>query len=234
MGMHHGAIVKELQRLKNEKKAQGLARFFKTGPGEYGHGDIFWGITMPQIRAVVHKNKDVRYDQIEFLIHHPVHEVRMTGLLLLVAKHETDPENARKSYIANIPYINNWDLVDVTTRFILGPIMYKDSQLFYSLLRSENIWERRLAIVATYYWIKKKDPTKTIEFARILLHDHHDLIQKAVGWMLREVGKECGKSYLCEFLDAHAKVMPRTMLRYAIEKLSEKEKKSYLQMKNIN
>jgi 3-methyladenine DNA glycosylase AlkD len=227
-------ILIDLHKMANKQKSQLLARFFKTGEGEYGEGDVFWGITMPQIRSVI-KNyyRDLTLSEVQKLLDNEVHEVRMAGVLTLVYKYERQAElNEQKAiynfYLKNAKQINNWDLVDVTCPHIMGAyLLNNDRAILYKLVKSKNLWERRMSILATAWFIREKQYADTLKLAELLLTDKHDLIHKAVGWMLREVGKR-DVDILRKFLEKYAKVMPRVMLRYAIEKLSAEQKQEYL------
>lgn len=222
-------LIKDLKKLANKEQAKNLQRFFKTGIGEYGEGDIFCGIKVPIIRQVAKKYYDLDFKDIESLIKNPVHEVRLAALLILVNKAKLDQRIAYKIYLRNTKYINNWDLVDLTAPQIIGVYLEdKDQSILEELAKSKSIWERRIAMLATFYFIYKGDPKPTLKIAKILVHDQHDLIQKAVGWMLREVGKRCSQEIEEEFLRKYAKTMPRTMLRYAIERFSQEKREYYL------
>ncbi len=227
-------IQKDLQALSNKTKAAFVQGYFKTGKGEYGEGDIFLGITVPQQRIVAKKYYAVLdFSDFQKLLESQIHEYRFTCLEMLVFKFEkSKDEKSRKQifnfYIKNKKYINNWDLVDTSSPYIVGGYLHdKDKSLLYKLAQSKNIWDRRIAIVATYNFIKKQQYTETLKISEILLHDTHDLIHKAVGWMLREVGNKSVEIEE-EFLKKHYKQMPRTMLRYAIEKFPKEVRKLYL------
>ena len=227
------AIIDELKLLANSMQAKNLQRFFKTGKGEYGEGDVFLGIKVPQIRSIVRKYwKETNLKVAEELLHSKYHEMRMCALLILVERYKkiaSEREKIFRIYIASAKYINNWDLVDLTAPQIVGGYLAdKPKTILYQFAKSKNLWERRIAILTTFNYIYQGESQETIKIARILLHDPHDLIHKAVGWMLREVGKRVDEKILTNFLDKRYKEMPRTMLRYAIEKLSEKKRKYYL------
>jgi len=225
-------LKKEIWILKNPTKAEILMRFFKTGKGEYGAGDKFLGIVVPKLRELVKKYwREIKLSEIEKLLHSQIHEERLIALLLLVKKFEAGEfqEKIFKMYLKNTKFINNWDLVDLSAPNIVGEYLRdKDRKILYQLAKSKKLWERRIAILATFQFIKNKETKDALAIAEILLKDKHDLIHKAVGWMLREVGKRCSEEILEKFLQKHFKTMPRTMLRYAIEKFSEKKRKSYL------
>jgi len=227
-------LRKEIEKLKNPTKAKILAGFFKTGKGEYGEGDRFLGIVVPFQRMLVKKYwRDLEIAEILKLLKSAFHEERLIALLLLVKKFEAGSEKEKeiifKAYLKNTKFINNWDLVDLTVPNIVGAYLKdKDRKILYKLAKSKDLWERRIAILATFQFIKNKDSKDALKISEILLSDDHDLIHKAVGWMLREVGKKCDEKILEKFLQKHVKIMPRTMLRYSIEKFSEKKRQFYL------
>ncbi len=220
-------ILKELKSVSNPKKAKELQWFFKTGKGEYGEGDIFVGIVMPDIRKIAKKySKVVTLYDLKPFISSEIHEYRMFALLTLTYM----PLNKEiyDFYINNLEYINNWDLVDVTTPNIVGKYLKdKDRSILYELAKSNNLWKQRVSIMATFAFIKEGDFKDTLAIAEILLHHKHDLIHKAVGWMLREVGNK-DQAIEEKFLKQYYKELPRTMLRYAIEKFEETKRKAYL------
>lgn len=227
-------IIKDLKKLKNPAKKKILQRFFKTGIGEYGEGDIFLGLTSAEIKNVAKKYfEETEFEGIKKLLDSEIHEERMCALRILVLKYEKikdekDKKQIYNFYIKNAQQINNWDLVDVSAPNIVGNyLLKKDRKILYKLARSKNLWERRIAIIATFEFIRHNDFIDTINLAEILLNDQHDLIHKAVGWMLREIGKRDLKT-LEDFLTKYYKIMPRTMLRYAIEKLSKNKRQLYL------
>ena len=228
-------IKKELGKLASLKQAQILQRFFKTGPGEYGEGDIFLGIKVPIQRQVVKKYyQDLPLSEIPKLLKTKVHEYRLVALLILVAKFNVKNISAaeRKKiydlYLKNTAYINNWDLVDLSAPHIVGVyLLNKPRAILYKLVKSKSLWERRIAILATFTFIRDNDFKDTLRIAKLLLGDKHDLIHKAVGWMLRELGKR-DQRVLENFLNIHYRNMPRTMLRYAIEKFEEPKRQYYM------
>jgi 3-methyladenine DNA glycosylase AlkD len=227
-------LKKELKTKASFKKAKILQRFFKTGPGEYGEGDVFLGVVVPEIRKLVKKYSNPETKEIIKLLHSKIHEERLTALLIMVDKFQTEKnkENIYNLYLKNTKYINNWDLVDLSAHKIIGEYLLNKSKLIlYKLARSRNLWERRISIISTFSFIKDNKFTETLKISRILLNDKHDLIHKAVGWMLREVGKRDLKIEE-EFLKKYYKKMPRTMFRYAIEKFPEKKRKQYLLKKH--
>ena len=228
-------IKKELNSLANKKQAKILQRFFKTGKGEYGEGDIFLGIKVPVQRKVAGRFEDLSLGDIEQLLHSSIHEYRLTAIIILVNQFKKADEDVKekiyKLYLRNAKWVNNWDLVDLSAHYIVGAyLLDKQRDVLYKLAKSKMLWERRIAIIATFVFIRNNDFKDTIKLAQILLKDKHDLIHKACGWMLRETGKksENGEKELIKFLNKHALKMPRTMLRYAIERLPETKRKYYL------
>lgn len=229
-------VVQKLAKFKNPIKAKILAGFFKTGKGQYGEGDIFWGINVPEQRRVALEFVDLPYPQIEELLRSQVHEHRLTALLILTYKYARLKVDAEKKkifdfYIKNLKYINNWDLVDVTCHKIIGDYLSDkkdtDRKLLYKLASSKNLWERRTAIVSTFCFIRQRDFRDSLKIGELLLRDKHDLIHKAVGWMLREVGKK-DEITLHNFLKKHHRQMSRTTLRYSIERLGEEFRRHYM------
>lgn len=226
-------IDQDFQKLKNPDQAAVLQRFFKTGPGEYAEGDIFLGLKVPQTRTLVKKYNNLSLAEITELIKSPIHEKRLLALLLMVEyKKQADEKLAGQLYnlyLKNTRFINNWDLVDLSAEHIVGGYLKnKDRTPLLKLAKSKLLWERRIAILATFNFIKTGDPVWTLRIAELLLADEHDLIHKAVGWMLREVGKRCSRQAEEDFLKKYYKKMPRTMLRYAIERFPEKLRLKYL------
>jgi len=233
--MTNQKIKKRLKQLANKEKAEVLQRFFKTGPGEYGEGDVFIGVKVPDLRKVAKDFQDIATEDVIVLLESAIHEERLLALLILVRKYVKGNETAKKRiyrlYLKKTKFINNWDLVDVTAHHIVGDyLMDKNKAPLYRLAKSEDLWERRIAILATFYFIKHGKYEETLKIAKILLTDKEDLIHKAVGWMLREIGK---RDMILEemFLQKHYKEMPRTMLRYAIEKFPEPKRQKYLKGK---
>jgi 3-methyladenine DNA glycosylase AlkD len=231
MSLHK--IKDELQRLGNPAQAKVLQRFFKTGKGEYGEGDLFRGIKIPVLRKLAKKYQDVPRAAVQALLTSKLHEDRMLALLILMALYAKADDAGRKNiyamYLRNTRYINNWDLVDATAHHIAGHyLMDKTREPLYCLARSEMLWERRIAIIATFHYIRQNRFDDTLKIAGMLIEDPHDLMHKAVGWMLREVGK---RDLLAEeqFLKTHYRQMPRTMLRYAIERFPEAKRRAYLE-----
>lgn len=223
----------DLKKRANAKKAKLLARFFKTGVGQYGEGDIFSGVMVPQTRQVAKSYANISLREAKELLHSKIHEERLCALLILIEKFKKSDETARekiyKLYLKNTAHINNWDLVDLSAhRIVGGYLAEKPKDILYKLAKSKSLWERRIAVIATFNFINRGEYADSLRLAEILLHDEHDLIQKAVGWMLREVGKRCSEKILEDFLYTRYKQMPRIMLRYAIERLPEARRKAYL------
>ena len=226
-------LRKDLNLYASPQKAEILKKFFKTGKGQYGEGDIFLGVQVPDLRKIVRKYANIPLDNTLNLLRSKIHEERLTALLFMVEKtkctDEAGKETLFKKYLENTLYINNWDLVDLSADKIVGSYLFeKPKNILYSLAASKNLWERRIAVMATFDFIKKGFYEDTLKLARILLNDRHDLIHKAVGWMLREIGKRCSQEVLEQFLLVNYKQMPRTMLRYAIERLPEDLRLQYL------
>ena len=230
--MNHKIIHNDLLQLANEQIAEHSQRFFKTGKGEYGEGDIFLGIRVPLLRKLVKKYRGISITEVRKLLHSKFHEERLLAVLMLVQLFKSGDKSVEKQvydlYLENTEFINNWDLVDISASHIVGAHLHeKDKAPLYNLVQSKNLWERRIAIIATFYFIRQNEFDDTLKIAEILLNDKEDLIHKAVGWMLREVGKR-EIELEEEFLQEHYKIMPRTMLRYAIEKFTETSRKMYL------
>lgn len=228
------SILKDIYSHSDETKAKLLARFFKTGRGQYGEGDIFWGLTVPVSRKLAQKYQDLSFKNINLLLKNKVHEVRLVSILVLVHRYKNGTTEEREKivqfYLRNTKYINNWDLVDLSASRILGEYLFfkKDKNILIQLARSKNLWEKRIAIITTLAFICRGESKWTFRIARLLLKDKHDLIHKAVGWMLREVGKRVSEKELKNFLDQNIKILPRTMLRYAIEKFPQNTRLEYL------
>lgn len=225
-------IVESLKLLGDVTIAGHSQRFFKTGPGEYGAGDVFLGIRVPVVRQQVAKHRHEPLEQVIELLHSQYHEARLLALVMMVDRFQRGDETVRlavfDAYLANTAYINNWDLVDSSAHKIMGAyLLDRPRQLLYDLAVSELLWERRIAIIATFWFIKDGDLIDALKLAEILVNDDHDLMHKAVGWVLREVGKK-DLPAMEDFLMRHYQTMPRTMLRYAIEKLPESRRQEYL------
>jgi 3-methyladenine DNA glycosylase AlkD len=235
-------MTKRLQELRRNIKtlaspeiARTMQWFFKTGKGEYGEGDVFVGLKVPTQRKLARGSNDLSLSDLKILLNSPVHEERLISLFILVDKYEKGDDKKKetifKFYLKNRKGINNWDLVDLSAPKIIGKhLLKKNKSLLFKFALSKNIWERRIAVLSTFEFVRNNDFTTTLQISKALLHDKHDLVHKAVGWMLREVGK---KDLRAEesFLKIHYKKMPRTMLRYAIEKFPETKRKKYLQGK---
>ncbi|NLE31108.1 DNA alkylation repair protein [Candidatus Dojkabacteria bacterium] len=230
-------LIKELRKYRNTQKEEVFKSFFKTGKGEYGEGDIFWGITVPDIRNVAKKYYiPITINEIKELINSEIHEIRLTGYLILTYKYEKgsteEKENIANFYLDNLKGANNWDIVDLSCYKILGSYLIDNPQkryILYKLVNSSNLWEQRISIVSTFAFIRSNDFVDTLNISKILLKHKHDLIHKAVGWMLREVGKR-DINILKKFLKENIKEIPRTTLRYAIEKMDERERKYFLSL----
>ena len=225
-------LKKELAGFGNPEKARILSGFFKTGKGQYGYGDVFLGVKVPETRSVAKKFNELNLIDLKKLLSSKIHEERLCALLILVdIFKQSDSKNKKiivDFYLKNIRKVNNWDLVDLSADKILGNYLIdKDKSVLYKLVKSQNIWERRISVISTFAFIKNNKFDDTIKISEILLNDKHDLIQKAVGWMLREMGKRDEK-VLIKFLDKHYRTMPRTMLRYVVERLDEKKKEGYM------
>ncbi len=246
-------IQKALKKVSDPEKISVYQRFFKTGAGEYGEGDIFIGVTVPQNRKVCLEHLGVPMKELEFLLSSKIHEERLCALIILnekVKKKIITLDEASKFYLKNKKCINNWDLVDTSAAYILGPYFYSQFKLekskkqisakvilqseigkiLFELVNSENLWDRRIAVITSLYFIRNGQFQLTMALCEMLLHDEADLMHKACGWMLREMGKK-DENYLMKFLDQFASRMPRTMLRYSIEKLNQKSKIKYMKQK---
>lgn len=236
-GISAERFVERLEAHRSPEQAKGYLRYFKTGEGQYGEGDEFMGVRMGQVFALAKEFINLPPDEIEKLLESPLHEVRTGGLSIMdkQARSKKTPESRRKElydlYMRRHDRINNWDLVDVSAPYVVGGYLFdKPRDILYELARSENMWERRTAIVSTYYFIRQDDVADTFRIAEMLLNDDHDLIHKATGGWLREAGKK-DRQKLLSFLDQHAAIMPRTLLRYAIEHLDREQRGHYLSMK---
>ncbi len=222
----------EIKKQSNKELAKLLQRFFKTGPGEYGEGDKFAGIKVPVSRKIAINNSDLTLEEVKQLLVSEIHEERLIALLILVHQFkkgdEAQKEKIFKFYIRNTKYINNWDLVDLSAPQIVGAfIVDKEKDILFKFAHSKNLWQKRIAVLSTFSFIKINRFNEALNISEILLNDNHDLIHKAVGWMLREIGKRNLKVEE-DFLKKYYKQMPRTMLRYAIEKFPEKKRQQYL------
>ncbi len=226
-------LRRELLALADPETAAFLHGFFKTGPGQYGEGDRFLGIRVPRLRALVRPARKLALKEVLELLRSPWHEERLMALLLLVDRYQNGDSAEREAihvaYLASTGYINNWDLVDSSAGQIVGAHLARsDLNLLERLACSASVWERRIAIIATFHWSKRGEFRPALKISTLLVNDSHDLIHKAVGWMLREVGKR-DRALEEDFLRVHYRRMPRTMLRYAIERFPEERRLSYLQ-----
>jgi len=226
-------LKQDLQKLANPQQAQLLQRFFKTGPGEYGEGDVFLGIKVPEQRKVAKKYKNLPLEDLRSLLSSKIHEERLIALFILIFHYQKTKNKTEliNFYLKNTKHINNWDLVDLSAPRLLGDyLLNNDRKIIYKLANSKDLWEKRIAVLATFMLIKHNQYEDTLNISTILLNDQHDLIHKAVGWALREIGKKDQKVEET-FLHQHYQTMPRTMLRYAIEKFPEPLRKQYLHSK---
>ena len=224
-----------IKKSANPAQAKILSRFFKTGRGEYGEGDEFLGIKVPISRSIAKQFKDLTLTELQALLNSPIHEERLIALFILIEHFKKADANSKKIifdfYLRNTKRVNNWDLVDLSAERIIGVyLLDKDKSMLFKLARSKKLWERRIAIMSTFHFIKNGNYETTLAIADMLLKDEHDLIHKAVGWMLREIGNRNLKVEET-YLEKHYKIMPRTMLRYAIEKFPEKIRQAYLKGK---
>jgi len=227
-------LKKDLKKYQNPEKTKILGRFFKTGPGEYAEGDVFLGLKTADTRSVAKKYSELSLSDISRLLGSKIHEHRAVAVMILNRRFEKgdfkEKQKIYKFYLKNIAGINNWDLVDSSAHRIIGAyldISGESKEMIYKFCKSDNLWKRRIAVIATYHFIRKNEFEDTLKIAKILLNDKHDLIHKAVGWMLREIGN---RDLVTEeqFLKKYYKEMPRTMFRYAIEKFPEKKRQVYL------
>lgn len=228
----HQTIIAYLNDLSDSEIAEHSQRFFKTGKGEYGYGDIFLGIRVPILRKTAKSCQDISITEIQRLLESEYHEVRLLSLLIMVGQYSKG-DNGKKEilchlYLKNTKYVNNWDLVDSSAHYIIGPwLADKDRSILYELVNSKSLWERRISIMSTFHFIKNGEFSDTLKLSEILINDPNDLIHKAVGWMLREIGnrnQEVEEKYLYK----HYNRMPRTMLRYSIERFSKARRQQYL------
>lgn len=229
-------ILNELLSMANPEKATFLQRFFKTGPGQYAEGDVFLGLIVPLTRSIAKANTQTPLAELQLLMNSEYHEARLCALLIVVELFRKAQEPERKIlydfYLENARRINNWDLVDVTCPHVVGAyLLDKDRSRLYELVASDNLWEQRIAMVSTLTFIRNREFTDTFALAERLLTHKHDLMHKAVGWMLREVGKK-NREELTAFLERHATTLPRTSLRYAIEHYPEAERQYFLKKKS--
>ncbi len=230
-------ILNELRSVGSEEKARHLSRFFKTGPGQYGEGDCFLGVIVPHTRQIAKAHQSLSFDELQILLNSEWHEARLCALLILVLRYKNRKTSLKERdeiydfYLKNTLHCNNWDLVDLSCRDVIGEyLLDKDRTILYQLADSSNLWEQRIAIVSTWAFIRKNDFEDTLKLARKLISHKHDLIHKAIGWMLREVGKR-NRDTLTDFLEAEATRLPRTALRYAIEHYPEEQRQYFLKKK---
>lgn len=228
-------LRKEIKQHADPVRATHSMRFFKTGPGEYAEGDKFLGLTMPVQRRIAKRHRDLAQDDVLTLLQSEWHDERMIALLIMIEQYKRGDAKARKAiyllYLKNTKHINNWDLIDLSAGHIVGAQIVDggaDEDILLKLVRSKSVWDRRIAMLATFYPIYKGDARLALAVAELLADDAHDLIHKAVGWMLREVGKRCSVKEEEAFLDRHAATMPRSMLRYALEHFPPKRKEYYM------
>lgn len=223
-------LKKELNKLENKEKAKILSKYFKTAKGEYAEGQTFLGVSVPQFRNLAKKYQSLSLNEIEELLNNPIHEYKFISIIILTNQFINNEKKIFNFYIKHSRKINNWDLVDVSAYKIVGRyLLNKDKKILYQFARSKNLWQRRISIISTYYFIKNNKFNDCLNICNLLINDKHDLIHKASGWMLREIGKKSEKT-LTNFLNKNSKVMPRTMLRYSIEKLNEEKRKYYLNL----
>ena len=227
-------LKSSLQKVSSKEKAKSSAWFFKTDPGQYGEGDQFIGIPVPEQRKVARQFRNLPLETVEQLLRSPIHEERLVALFILVDQFNQGNETVKKEiyefYLRNTDKVNNWDLVDSSAGYIVGGyLLTKPRAVLYKLAKSKNLWERRISIISTLAFIVKGESKDTLAIAEILLTDKHDLIQKAVGWMLREIGKRVSKKELIDFLKTKYSQTPRTTLRYAIEHFPPETRKKFLQ-----
>lgn len=230
-------ILSELRSVGSAEKAVHLSRFFKTAPGQYGEGDLFLGVVVPQTRSIAKENKTAPLEELQKLLNSPWHEARLCALLILVLRYkdrkttQEDRDYIYRFYLKNTHRCNNWDLVDLSCRDIVGEYLVdKDRSPLYRLAESDNLWEQRIAVVSTWAFIRRSDFTDILTLAEYFITHKHDLMHKAVGWMLREVGKR-DRDTLTDFLERFATRLPRTSLRYAIEHYPEEQRQYFLKMK---
>lgn len=225
----YAEVLRALKGYSDDQKKEILPRFFKTGKGQYGEEDRFMGVAVPNIRKVAKSVSGLALDVVEMLLESQWHESRLCALLILIEKYRKEPETIVRFYLGHTRWVNNWDLVDLSAPYILGDYLVRqeDRSILYELADSPVMWEQRIAVVSTLMLIRKGQFDDTVKLAEKLLNARHDLMQKAVGWMLREVGKR-DENLLCGFLEKHKNAMPRTMLRYAIEKFSQERRQDFL------
>ena len=229
-------ITDELQAIATPERAKASAWFFKTGEGQYGEGDVFIGITNPDLRAICKKYNALTVNELQKLLDSPIHEYRFAALAILVEQMKKSKGDNRQNiydfYLANTHQINNWDLVDCSARDIVGAYLIdKNRSILYDMACTDHLWTQRIAIIATWYFINYKQFYDTLKISEILLSHKHDLIHKAIGWMLREAWKKGGNEQVEDFLEKNIGRMPRTALRYAIEKMTDERKKYFMKLR---
>lgn len=230
-------ITDDLQALATPQRAETSAWFFKTGKGQYGEGDVFIGVTNPDLRTVCKKYVSLKFDELQELLDSEIHEYRMAALIILVEQMKKAKTAEKRTeiydfYLDNTYRINNWDLVDCSARDVVGLYLFdKDRSILYDMARTDHLWTQRIAIIATHYFINKKQFLDTLKISEILLSHKHDLIHKAVGWMLREAWKKGAEEQVEAFLEQNIGRIPRTALRYAIEKMTDERKKYFMTLK---
>lgn len=227
----------ELDKNSDPLRAVHSQRFFKTGKGEYGEGDVFVGITMPDLRRICKSYRDISTNDLQVLLNSKIHEHRMAAVVIMSDISKRSPSKELFDlYLKNVlsNRINNWDLIDVSAKYVIGNyLLGKNKDILYELANSNHLWSKRVAVLSTFGHLDSEYTEDAMKLADILLYDNHDLIQKAVGWMLREIGKRVDQQLLIEFLDLNANKMPRTTLRYAIEHLTIQRKQYYMNLKNV-
>lgn len=231
-------LISELQAIATPERAKASAWFFKTGKGQYGEGDVFIGISTPNLRAICKKYNLLTLEELQVLLNDPIHEYRMAALMILVSQMKKAKGDSKKRiyefYLKNTPQINNWDLVDASARDIVGYYLFdKDRRILYDMARTDHLWAQRIAIIASWYFINKKQYEDTFRIAEILLSHKHDLIHKAVGWMLREIWKReeadgIETKQVEQFLEKNSNLIPRTALRYSIERMPEERRMYFM------
>jgi 3-methyladenine DNA glycosylase AlkD len=230
-------VQKEIRKLRNRVHAEHYQRFFKTAKGEYGYGDKFLGVRVPDIRDIAKRYENLSLESVKDLLTSKYHEERFLALVILSTRYKKVKASRQviyKFYVQHKRYINNWDLVDTSAHNIIGHYLFseKDHSLLFKLANSKNIWDRRIAVIASFYFIKKNYFADTLKLSKKLLFDKEDLIHKATGWMLREIGKRDAAA-LENFLDTYGHIMPRVMLRYALEKLTKKKRLYYMEKTRV-
>ena len=229
-------FIRDLQAIATPERAKASAWFFKTGKGQYGEGDVFIGISNPDLRKICNQYNALNFEDLQELLNSEIHEYRLAALIILVNQMKKAKGEGRQKiydfYLDNTHRINNWDLVDTSARDIVGAYLFdKDRSILYDMARTDHLWTQRIAIIATFYFINHKQFYDTLKISEILLSHKHDLMHKAVGWMLREAWKKGGATQVEEFLEQNITRFPRTALRYTIEKMEEERKKYFMNLK---